>query len=156
MLCQALTGIWLDLDCPPPPTHSLSLVLFVFVSISISLSLSLFYRDYVSLCFLSLLFVCRASICLSPSVSISLLLSASAKVLHELLTPPKKLRHQDTFTIDESEWTSKIAPCRVVIENVIKEGRSWKLLNRTIKVFLTLICLCVLMAMCVACMFACV
>ena len=23
-----------------------------------------------------------------------------AKVLHELLTPPKKLRHQDTFTID--------------------------------------------------------
>ena len=57
-----------------------------------------------------------------------------AAVLHELLTPPKKWRNQDTFTIDESGWTSKIAQCRVVIENVIKEGRSWKLLNRTIKV----------------------
>ena len=77
------------------------------------------------------------------------------QVLHELLTPPKKLRHQDTFTIDESEWTSKIAQCRVVIENV---GRSWKLMNRKIKVFSPpcRICLCVLMAMCVVCMFACV
>ena len=57
-----------------------------------------------------------------------------AAVKHELLTPPKKWRNQDTFTIDESGWTSKIAGCRVIIKNVIKEGRSWKLLNRTIKV----------------------
>ena len=57
-----------------------------------------------------------------------------AAVLHELLTTPKNWRNQDTFTIDESGWTSKIAQCRVVIENVIKEGRSWKLPNRTIKV----------------------
>ncbi len=53
---------------------------------------------------------------------------------HEWITPPRKFQQLLGFTVDEVKWTNRVAKHRGLIERVIGCGRTWKYMDKTIKV----------------------
>ncbi len=57
-----------------------------------------------------------------------------AEVLHELITPVKKVRGAKTFSADDMVQTSVVAKYRIHVERAFRRAQEWKILHRTIKI----------------------